>query len=152
MRLRPCRAADLDALAEIDRACFAPGIAYTREELAAFVRRRGARTWVAGEGEEVAGFLVAQPESRETLHIVTLDVVAAWRRQGVGSLLMEAAEQWAAKRGLRTVTLETAEDNLPAHQFYLARGYLPRDRVKHYYADGTDAWVMVKPLTPPGSL
>ena len=36
---------------------------------------------------------------------------------------MEAAEQWAHNHGLSMIGLETAQDNLAAQKFYLARGY-----------------------------
>jgi ribosomal-protein-alanine N-acetyltransferase len=146
MRLRPSRPDDLPTLYEIDQACFAPGISYTRKELTAFIGHRDSQTWVAEEVEEIAGFLIAHREPRKILHIVTIDVVKAWRRRGVGSLLMDAAEQWAADRGLRMIGLETAHDNLAAQKFYAARGYRKVDEIEHYYADGTTAWVMVKEL------
>jgi ribosomal protein S18 acetylase RimI-like enzyme len=44
------------------------------------------------------------------------------------------------------IGLETAQDNLVAQKFYLARGYRKVDEIENYYADGTAAWVMVKEL------
>ncbi len=146
MRLRPFRRADLPTLYEIDQACFVPGISYTRQELADFIGNRLSQTWVADEAAEIAGFLIAHRGPGKILHIVTIDVLAAWRRRGVGSLLMDAAEQWAGGHGLGVIGLETAEDNLPAQKFYVARGYRKVDEIQHYYADGSAAWVMVKEL------
>jgi len=146
MRLRPFRPDDLPTLYEIDQACFVPGISYTQEELTAFVGHRHAQTWVAEEAGEIAGFLIAQREPRKILHIVTLDVLQAWRRRGVGSLLMDGAEQWAIDHGLRMIGLETAEENLAAQKFYARRGYRKVDEIEAYYGDGTTAWVMVKEL------
>lgn len=146
MRLRPFRPADLHALYEIDQVCFAPGISYSLEELSDYIGHRTSQTWVAEEAGEIAGFLIAHREPRKILHIVTIDVVKAWRRQGVGSLLMDAAEQWARDQGMRMVGLETAQDNVPAQEFYTARGYGKVGEIEGYYADGTTAWVMVKPL------
>ncbi|MFZ0959668.1 MAG: N-acetyltransferase [Terriglobia bacterium] len=146
MHLRPFRPDDLRILYQIDQTCFAPGISYTREELAAFIGHRHAQTWVAEEAGEITGFLIAQREPRKILHIVTIDVLEAWRRRGVGSLLMQAAEQWAQDHGLRMIGLETAQDNLAAQRFYAARGYRKVDEIEQYYIDGTAAWVMVKEL------
>jgi ribosomal-protein-alanine N-acetyltransferase len=146
MLLRPFHRDDLSTLYEIDQACFAPGISYSRDELARFIGYRLAQTWVAEEAGAITGFLIAHRQPRKILHIVTIDVLKAWRRRGVGSLLMDAAEQWAADQGLRIVGLETAEDNLVAHQFYESRGYRKVDVVERYYADGSAAWVMVKEL------
>jgi ribosomal-protein-alanine N-acetyltransferase len=146
MRLRPSHPDDLETLYEIDQACFVPGISYSRKELAAFIGHRHSQTWVAEEAGKIAGFLIAHREPRQILHIVTIDVLKAWRRRGVGSLLMEAAEQWAGDQGLRMIGLETALDNRAAQRFYAARGYRKVGEIEHYYADGTAAWVMVKEL------
>jgi ribosomal-protein-alanine N-acetyltransferase len=146
MPLRPFRPDDLQTLYEIDQACFVPGISYTREELTTFIGHRHSQTWVAEEAGEITGFLIAHREPRRILHIVTIDVLKTWRRRGVGSLLMEAAEQWARDHGLRMIGLETAQDNLVAQRFYEARGYRKVDEIEQYYADGTAAWVMVKEL------
>ncbi len=147
MRLRSFRPEDLQRLYEIDQACFAPGISYSLAELARFVGHRHSLTWVAEEAGEVVGFLVAHREPRRILHIVTIDVLEAWRRRGIGSLCMDAAEAWARDHNFRLMGLETAEDNLAAQRFYAARGYRKADRIEGYYSDGSAAWVMVKELS-----
>jgi len=146
MRLRPFHPDDLNTLYEIDQVCFVPGISYSQEELAAFIGQRESQAWIAEEAGEIVGFLIAHREPRRMLHIITIDVLPAWRRRGVGSLLMDAAEQWACDKGLRMIGLETAQDNLPAQKFYVARGYSKIDEIEGYYSNGTDAWVMVKEL------
>jgi ribosomal-protein-alanine N-acetyltransferase len=146
MQIRSFRPRDLQTLYEIDQVCFSPGISYARQELTAFITNRYSQTWVAEEAGEITGFLIAHREPRKILHIITIDVVKAWRRRRVGSLLMEAAEQWAGDLGLRMIGLETSRDNLVAQKFYAGRGYRKITEVEHYYADGTSAWVMVKDL------
>jgi ribosomal-protein-alanine N-acetyltransferase len=144
MHLRGFRPDDLETLYRIDQACFAPGISYPREELSGFIGQRRSRTWVAEEGEEVVGFLIAERQVEKVAHIVTIDVVEGWRRRRVGSLLMDAAEQWASEQKLLMVYLEAAENNAPAHRFYEARGYRKVDHVENYYSDGASAWIMLK--------
>jgi len=144
MHLRAFRSDDLETLFKIDQACFAPGISYPREDLSRFISQRGSRTWVADESGEIAGFLIAERQAQKVAHIVTIDVVDRWRRRGVGSLLMDAAEHWAREQKLRLVYLEAAEDNTAAHAFYEARGYRKADSVANYYSDGTSAWIMLK--------
>ncbi len=147
MRLRSFLPADLEELYKIDQSCFAPGISYSRSELARFIGHRQSQTWIAEEGGEITGFLIANREPRKILHIVTIDVVEAWRRRRVGSLLMDAAEGWAREQELRLIGLETAEDNRAAQRFYKARGYQKVSEIEGYYSDGTAAWVMVKELS-----
>jgi ribosomal protein S18 acetylase RimI-like enzyme len=146
MIVRSFQPSDLPRLSEIDRSCFSPGIAYSREELAGFIGHRSSSTWVAEADGEVVGFVVASRQPPRVGHIITIDVVDAWRRRGVGSALMEVAESWARKAGLGLMYLETAENNLAAQRFYEARGYRTVDKVDRYYSNSLAAWVMVKRL------
>jgi ribosomal-protein-alanine N-acetyltransferase len=146
MRIRSYRPTDLQVLYQIDHACFPPGIAYPKHELMHFIAMHGARTWVAESGDDTVGFLIACPESQGAIHIVTIDVVASSRRQGVGRALMDAAEMWAGAQKANAIYLETAEDNLIAQRFYEARGYFRVEKVEGYYSNGQAAWVMAKDL------
>jgi ribosomal-protein-alanine N-acetyltransferase len=137
---------DLEVLYQIDRACYPPGVSYSRQELADFIVHHNSRTWVATSGEQIIGFLVVSKAPQRIGHIITIDVAEAWRRRSVGTLLMDAAEDWAQRQELRFVYLETAEDNLTAQAFYEKRGYVKLKRIARYYGNGTDAWVMVKAL------
>src|SRR5271155_2481729 len=64
-RLRPFEKADFDTLWRIDQACFDPQLAYSRPELAFYMRRPGSFTLVAedlGSDHEtglILGFIVA---------------------------------------------------------------------------------------------
>jgi ribosomal-protein-alanine N-acetyltransferase len=137
---------DLEILYRIDQACFPPGVSYSRQELAAFIAHRNSRTWVAASGGQIIGFLVAGRTQQRVGHVVTIDVAEPWRRRRVGTLLMDAVEEWAQQQRLRFVYLETAEDNLSAQAFYEKRGYIKLKRIARYYGNGAAAWVMVKAL------
>lgn len=144
MLLRAFKHEDLETLFKIDSACFPPGVSYSMDELRAFIMHRNSKTWVALEDGKAAGFLIAQIAPTSSVHIITIDVNGVARRQGIGSGLMAAAEEWAGRLGARQVTLETAEDNHAAQAFYAKLGYSKVEKVEGYYGNGTAAWVMVK--------
>jgi [ribosomal protein S18]-alanine N-acetyltransferase len=144
MNLRAFKRSDLRALHRIDQACFPPGISYSARELDRFISHSKSRTWVAEEKGGIAGFLIAGEEPQKVGHIITIDVVESRRRAGVGTLLMDAVEEWAGKKGIKLIYLETADDNRAAQNFYTARGYAKVEEVENYYANGQTAWVMVK--------
>jgi [ribosomal protein S18]-alanine N-acetyltransferase len=148
MNVRSYRRNDLPKLHEIDQACFPPGISYSREDLERFIHMRNARTWVAEEQGEIAGFLVADRQPRGVAHIITVDVVESRRRAGVGGALMDAAEAWARQERCRLMYLEVAEGNSAALAFYESRHYISIERIADYYSTGLAAWVMVKWLGP----
>jgi ribosomal-protein-alanine N-acetyltransferase len=144
--IRDLRPEDFETLWRIDQECFPPGISYTRQELKIYMRRRGSFTLVAANptDDTIAGFLVAHDGSAG--HIITIDVVAAARRSGVGSLLLVAAEDRLRAQGSRAVGLETAVDNLAALAFYKRHGYSVIRVWPRYYANGVDALVLKKEL------
>ena len=143
--IRDFKPEDFDVLWRIDQECFPPGISYSRPELRAYMRQRGAFTLAAEGGRgEIAGFIVAH--NGPTGHIVTIDVIAGARRSGVGSLLLEKAEDRLRAGGSAAVGLETAVDNLAAIAFYKRHGYSVVRTWPRYYSNGVDALVMKKNL------
>lgn len=153
--IRDFKPADFETLWRIDQECFLPGISYSRQELRVYIRRRGSFTLVAVEdsggkgsgrkkisGQKVAGFIVAF--GGPIGHVITIDVIAAARRSGVGSLLLRAAEDRLHAAGSRAVSLETAVDNVSALSFYKRHGYSVIRTWPRYYSNGVDALVMKK--------
>jgi len=145
--VRDFRLEDFETLWRIDQECFPPGIAYSRQELKVYVRRRGAFTLVATnpDKDEIAGFVVAH--GGLTGHIITIDVITAARRSGVGSQLLEAAENRLREEGSKAVGLETAVDNAPALAFYKRHGYHVVTTWPRYYSNGVDALLLSKNLS-----
>ena len=153
--LREFKREDFEILWNIDQKCFPPGISYSRLELNAYIRRRGSLTLVAEStsrhevtGSTIVGFIVAEVDRRGIGHIITIDVLAAARRFGVGSALLAAAENRLRAVECPSVRLETAVDNLGALAFYKSRGYFLEKTVPHYYSNGVDALVLQKDLLP----
>ena len=149
--LREFRRQDFNSLWRIDQECFAPGIAYSRLELAAYIRLRGAFTVVAepaGVGGEpsILGFIVGQANRRGVGHILPIDVPPASRRLGVGSKLLATAEERLRAASCHSVVLETAVDNVAALSFYKRHGYNVVRTWPRYYSNGVDALVMKKEL------
>lgn len=143
--IRDFRPDDFETLWRIDQECFPPRISYSRQELKYYQRRKGSFTLVAAEtGEKIAGFIVAH--GGLTGHIVTIDVIASARREGVGSLLLQAAEKRLCDAGSRAVGLETAVDNSAAIVFYKRHGYNVVNTWPRYYSNGVDALLLTKSL------
>jgi ribosomal-protein-alanine N-acetyltransferase len=161
--IRRYQKGDFDTLWRIDQDCFDPMLAYSRPEMAFYMRRAGAFTLVAeakeasgGSGKagsggagagapEILGFIVAELQRRKG-HIITIDVVAAARRLGVGSALLDAAENRLRESGGEAVALEVAVNNEAAIRFYKEKGYFVEKTVRGYYSNQLDALVMEKAL------
>ena len=144
--IRDFQPGDFETLWRMDQQCFPAGVAYSKPELRAYIRHRGAFTLVATdeEGEQVHGFIVVH--SGPVGHVVTIDVAGESRRLGIGSLLLRAAEERLRAGGSSAIGLETAVDNLSALAFYKRHGYSVVRTWPRYYSNGVDALVMRKAL------
>lgn len=108
------------------------GACRTREYVAKIVAAEDQALLVAERDEGVVGcahILIARASDipimvpRRFLVIDNIVVRKDSRRQGVGRLLLERAEQWALARGADMVELNVWEFNTGARLFYQALGY-----------------------------
>jgi ribosomal-protein-alanine N-acetyltransferase len=146
--IRPAAPADFETLLEIDQASFAGGVAYDASELAYFMNRNGAETLVLEEDDEIAAFLILEVcSNRRSGTIVTLDVRESFRRRGYGSQLLSRAEDIFLNCGLEECDLQVDVTNRGAISFYRKNGFRTAGTLRRYYANGNDAYVMVKELS-----
>lgn len=136
---------DFDALYKLDQSCFPRGIAYSKSTLRYFLALSSAECLVAQEEDDIAGFILSELDG-PLAHIITLDVAEPHRRSGVGSLLLDAAENNLFAQGVRTVFLETAVDNHAAVKFWSRHGYIVKGILKRYYLKRIDGYAMRKTL------
>ncbi|HEX3589226.1 MAG TPA: GNAT family N-acetyltransferase [Pseudonocardiaceae bacterium] len=65
-----------------------------------------------------AGRQLQSDFARIRLHIDNIGVASGRRRDGVGTALMAAAEEWGIARGAEVELLESTACNAPANEFY----------------------------------
>ena len=75
-------------------------------------------------------------------HISTLAVRPDWRGWGLGELLLHKALEQAIHGGAQTVTLEVRVSNTVAQNLYDKYGFATISRLRGYYSDGEDAYLM----------
>lgn len=95
-----------------------------------------------------AGGMVLARAIAEQAEILTLAVIPAARRRGVGRALLDAAAREASRRGAHTMFLEVSSANAAARSLYAAAGFAEMGRRARYYSDGTDALILSAPLSP----
>jgi ribosomal-protein-alanine N-acetyltransferase len=79
-------------------------------------------------------------------HISTLAIRVAWRRQGLGELLLVALLDKAQRLSASRVTLEVRVSNVAAQNLYAKYGFEQVGRRKGYYADNReDALILTTP-------
>lgn len=109
---------------------------------AAFVRdrfRKGdTQFFVARSGAGAAVGFAHLLFSLETISLAPIGILEdiyvaeTARGAGIGGALLDAAEAFARKNGLRRLTLSTAHQNRTAQRLYLAHGYVPDQRFRSF--------------------
>jgi ribosomal-protein-alanine N-acetyltransferase len=135
--LRYIAEADIAALAAVHRAVFAED-GWPEPALSAFLESPGVFGFVAVAAAGACGFILARVAADEG-EVLTLAVVEASRRGGLGRALLQAAMAEASRRGARQMFLEVAEDNAAAFALYANQGYRLIARRRHYYHRAGDA-------------
>jgi GNAT superfamily N-acetyltransferase len=77
--------------------------------------------FIAERSHRVAGLLTYQLCGETMMEIVTLNAID--RREGIGTMLIEAAASKARRLGCREIRLTTTNDNVDALRFYQRRGF-----------------------------
>lgn len=92
---------------------------------------------VAVRGDETLGLVAAERrlvlESGESIEIVGLVVAERARKQGIGGILVAAAEDWARGQGVPAMRVRSNVTRTQSHPFYESLGYA-RKKTQHVYA------------------
>lgn len=125
-----CRFGDLRAVAAIQRQAFRPGLAYGYLQLLLLWALPNVQFFVAkSAGDIVAGCLIADRYLRN-VRVVNIAVDPGFRRQGVGSLLLEYVQDTLPNGH---VTLIVEEFNDTAKALYRKHGFNEVGHARNYY-------------------
>ncbi len=159
-RVRPAMAADADALCALEAAVFgtrswgadsvrssigAPGVRVILGESRAAPGPETRVRETPVEAPSAQGFVIWRSLGVEA-EILTLGVLAAVRRAGLGAALLAAAADAARAAGVRRMFLEVDAGNPAAFSLYRRGGYVETGLRKGYYRDGADAVIMARDL------
>ncbi len=143
VRVRPASTDDLAAVARIEAASFSnPWSTTTFESL---LERTGPVLLVAEAPHgTLVGYAVMWSYGDQG-ELANIAVAADWRGRGIGSRLMDAILDAAARAGVRELFLEVRESNTRASVMYEHRGFeLVGRRPGYYDRPREDALVLVK--------
>ena len=144
--IRRLRAPDLDRILEIELACFGHE-AYDRNLFAEYYHKCGDLFLVAECGRNVCGYMItcmrggSRPAHAE---LVSVAVDPGARGRGAASALLASTLRRLRRRGAVRLSLMVKVTNQPARALYEKHGFEIVRRIRRYYEDGTDAWLMTK--------
>ena len=107
------------------------------DEFSQHWEQKGCFLVAQSHSNEVVGFLDALPHPwQNLLWVYNLVVAPSYRKQGVGSRLLHAAQDWATIRNFGQLTLELQTKNYPAISFAQKHGYHFCGYNERYYLNG----------------
>jgi len=91
--------------------------------------------------------LKMRPQFIKKGHVISIAVLEEHRKKGLGTALMETALDQFRKNGCEISFLEVRVSNETAINIYKKMGYSIAERIRGYYNDGEDAYVMEKKIS-----
>lgn len=147
--IRPAVLADLDALEQLEQACFTSDL-LSRARLRHWIQAANGILLVARDGRDgpllLGSCLVLTRRNSRKARLYSIATAPAARGQGLGARLLAAAEAAAQARGCNTMQLEVAEDNTRAIELYQGSGYRQFGFIAGFYEDGRNALRLQKAL------
>lgn len=138
-RIHPVGRGHSKQLSELHKACFAKGWGYL--EFESFFERAGVFAAIAYNAEKKnVGFVLCWL-IEDQCDLLSMGVLADYRRDGVGQMLLDYALETAHHMGAKHMALEVNVNNTAAQTLYEAQGFEKFSVRKDYYsnADGTRA-------------
>jgi ribosomal protein S18 acetylase RimI-like enzyme len=146
--LRPARAEDLDRLLLLENRCFEHD-RLSRRSFRHFLASDTASCLVAERDGELLGYVLVLFHGRTALaRLYSMAVAPEHRSQGLGRVLLNAAEAVALDGGAAIMRLEVHPANFAAIALYRRAGYLEFGIYRGFYEDDSDALRMQHVLVP----
>jgi ribosomal-protein-alanine N-acetyltransferase len=145
---------DMPEVLAIEAASFGAH-AWTEEEFVRAIRQRSNIALVAELGETIVGYTVYELR-KASIQVLNFAVHPDYRRRGVGTALFSklVTKLTPGHNKRHKLTLEVRETNLPAQQFFRARGMKAISVLRDFYEAGPgdvheDAYLMLYKLSYP---
>jgi ribosomal-protein-alanine N-acetyltransferase len=125
----------LRALCEIEQQCFQEE-AFSKQQISYLLTDYNSVSLIARIEGNVAGFVIGRIERvRRSAcgHILTIDVVPPYRRNGIATRLMIEIEGFFKQKSAIECHLEVREGNFAALNLYEKLGYKKISRIDKYY-------------------
>jgi [SSU ribosomal protein S18P]-alanine acetyltransferase (EC 2.3.1.128) len=154
--VRLARITDIDQIVKINRLTLPENYPYYF--FVEHLKEYGGAFYVADIDREVVGYIMPRiewgfsnvkqiPTLVKKGHVVSIAVLEKFRKMGIGTaLLQNSIKAMKEVYEAEEVYLEVRVSNAPAISLYKKLGFSEVKVLKHYYADGEDAYLMARPL------
>ena len=143
MIIREFKRPDVKRVLEIEKASFSDPYP---ANILIDIYNLGAGFLVAQENNRVVGYIIFWIRFEDEGHIISIAVDKSYRRQDVGSKLVETSLEIFKKFNVKRIKLEVRVGNKGARKFYSKMGFKEEKIVEDYYEDHEDAVIMSRDM------
>lgn len=97
---------------------------------------------IAEANGTILGYIIGAVRWGNVGHVLAVAIDPQYKRQGVGSVLMEETLSRFRRKGAKVTKLEVRKSNVVAQNFYHKLGFADGFEVPYYYEDGETAVTM----------
>jgi len=145
--VKPLTIKHLDELLRLNLRCFRNGENYNKHTFKYLLTQPHALGYMAtAAAGDMVGFVLLIKNDDGTAHITTVGVAPEHRRRGIAERLIEQVDEALKRREISTVVLEVRVSNFAAQNLYRSAGYSVVQRMRRYYHNGEDGFLMMKSL------
>jgi ribosomal-protein-alanine N-acetyltransferase len=102
--------------------------------------------FIALNNSTIVGFLIGIKTGVKAARILMLGVTELYRKQGIGSALLEQFLKEMKQQKIQVVELEVRTSNTGALHFYQTKGFVLHATLRQFYQNGENAFSMRKEL------
>lgn len=145
--IRPLTEKQLKEVLKLNLRCFKAGENYTKYTFAYLLSEPNTLSYrIVTPNGNMVGFIFIMTHENGAGHITTIGIAPEHRRRGLGVKILQHTENALRKRDISMISLEVRVSNVAAQNLYRSLGYSIVQRLKEYYNNGEDGFLMVKPI------
>ena len=141
LQLRRFSLFDLNEVMEIEKTSFPKSQAYSRAYFEKHYQKLPQGFLVAERRGEIVGYIIGNLK-KNLLELVSLAVRLEWRQKGIGTKLTKFLVSVFKGKGAKKFLLNVRTRNRTAISFYRNLGFETLRKVKNYYQNGDNAFLM----------
>lgn len=146
--VKPLTLEHLPEVLRLNIRCFRNGDNYTKHTFNYLLNEPGTLSYrLVTASSELVAFAFVMVNENNAAHLTTIGVAPEHRRRGLALRLLDHIEDALKTREVSTVMLEVRVGNIEAQQLYHRSGYMVVQRIRKYYNNGEDCFLMIKSLS-----
>jgi len=150
IKIRKFLLSDLEKVMNVEKVSFPKNRAYPRSYFEKYFKRYPQGFIVAEDRGKILGYAIGEMRNRVPAkrvgEFVSLAVKPEFRKKGIGRELTNFLINLFEKEGVKNISLNVRAENKIAISFYKNLGFKIVKRVKKYYRNGDDAYIMNEKL------